>query len=260
MSSAASQLRSIWNRDNRRAKNTIRQYELTQRDVSCLRSASADDGCVALSAACVSISEAIGALDRCCYSWACVKFYYATYYCVRAWLSYSDEVHIYEDRKPWYLLLREGETMRKGAGNSHEYAFGRFRQRFDANPILSQDVEAEVAFDWMRHRREDIQYLREGFVDPACHKLFLAWEKCGGRPLLEFYLEVDSNAAEYATLFDSQQAMVAIPLRLCSDLLSTVRQQREYALEPAQLRHCFRVCTIGGHPVARWHALLKGSQ
>lgn len=259
MTTAASLLNTSLLAIDSRISTAIGKFVLSPADLSGLRTASVADGRAALSGACITLSEAMGALDRRSFSWACVKFYYAAYYAVRAWLAYSDEIHIYVDRKPWYLVLRPGETIRRGAGNSHEYAFDRFASRFETNPILSQDVQAEGVFDWLRHRRESVQYLRTAFIDPECHELFAEWDTRGGRSLLEHYLGVDSSSAEFSTLFDERHAMAAIPLRLFADLLATVRAQHGYALDSGQLAHCGRLCRIGGNPVARWNRLLSGA-
>jgi hypothetical protein len=259
MAEADALLNQKLNRISQKAELAVTRFVLSSGDIPSFRSACVADGRAALTNACITISQAIGDIDRKCFSWACVKFYYATFYCVKSWLLFSDEFHCYIDRKPWYLLLRDREQCRKGRGNSHEFAFSRFVQRFGSLPILSQEVEADPVFDWMRHRREEVQYLRQAFADPASHELFKAWENRRGRGFIDFAIDVDGTSSEFAELFDGGRAMAAIPIRLCADLLRMVRDQQGFALAPEQLQHCGKICRLEGQPVARWRDLLAAN-
>src|SRR5262245_22170434 len=85
-------------------KQAAKTLVLSAGDLASLGPALRSDTSSTLCKACLSIGEAISSLEHQCYSWATVKLYYASFYCVKAWLFASDECHLYLDGKtPAYI-------------------------------------------------------------------------------------------------------------------------------------------------------------
>jgi hypothetical protein len=231
-------------------------FVLTANDISRLRAANHLDGTAAASAACMTYAEALAAIDGHRYSWATVKLYYCLYYSIRAYLCYSDEIHFYISRKPRWIHLRQGETIKNGKGTSHEMALDRFRTRFPQHEILSQNVLADNPLTWLKDQREATQYLREPFVDPALPDKFRGYISGKPRRMIDFYLSVAYTSSEFATLFDPQHALVALPLRLLAELLNVARGSYNFRLSEEQSQQCRSVCRADGKPIAAFNKLV----
>lgn len=254
MSSSADLLRQLVQPQSGSLPEAIRAFELPLSNVSPLLYALMSDGKGSLAKACLSIGEAIGAIDRGAYSWAIVKLYYAVFYSGRALLSLNSECHVYIQRTPYYIMAAHRSRLTKGTGTSHEFALKRVAILASSWPVLSQDIEVESPFDWMRRQREAVQYAAPTFGDPECPEVFAMWTSYNQRQLLDTYMYATPTSLDYIKIFDSSEAMIAFPLRFTADVVRAYTATSTFSLQPSQIQHLRQICRINRNPVS---AILK---
>ena len=155
----------------------------------------------------VSICDALAGLDKGYYSWATVKLYYATFYCVSALLARNGICLYHKGTKPWYIEARQGSLPARARGNTHQAAGHLFSQIFP-NSSLLQPIDNQPPLDWLRALREQENYLNTSFWEPLVPDHFAWVDGRGIATCINAYV-ADKNA-QYA--FDKDHAAIAFPI------------------------------------------------
>lgn len=164
-----------------------------------------------LYSACVSVGDALQAIDRTLFTWATVKLYYSSFYLLRSLLALSGRVLTYDGTKPRILTCRAGEQPAALGGSirgTHQAVIAYFSKVFPNSPLLSQDIANETPFKWLMHRREEANYGVGRFVDPQCPSHFSTIVRFGVRRSTADYI-ADKT---YLYAFDPDHAMLALPI------------------------------------------------
>jgi hypothetical protein len=172
-----------------------------------------------LYSACVSIGDALQAVDRSLFTWATVKLYYSTFYMLRSLLALSGRVLLYDGSKPRTLTSRAGDVPIALGGNSrgtHQAVITYFTRSFPSSPLLSQDIVGESPFKWLMLRREDANYAAGRFDDPRCPPHFSTIVHFGVRRAASEYITDTS----YLYAFDPDHAIIALPIEVLKLALS----------------------------------------
>jgi hypothetical protein len=158
----------------------------------------------------VTYADAIAGIEHQRYSWAVVKLYYCTFYAVRGILYENGIILIYLNGKPLQIVCSPGERAtpppKSVAGSTHKWAYHTFQTRFPSNPLLSQQIDNLVPFQWMMKQREEVNYKRAMCYEPGCPKIFNKTIGEDVRKQIVQYLDDDTLA------FDPDHAILAFPL------------------------------------------------
>lgn len=172
-----------------------------------------------LYSACVSIGDALQAIDRSLFTWATVKLYYSTFYMLRSLLALSGRVLLYDGSKPRTLTSKAGEVPTPIGGSSrgtHQMVIAYFSRSFPNSPLLSQDIVGASPFTWLMLRREEANYTGGRFDDPRCPAHFSTIVRFGVRRATSGYITDTS----YLYAFDPDHAIIALPIEVLKSALS----------------------------------------
>ena len=172
-----------------------------------------------LYSACVSIGDALQAIDRALFTWATVKLYYSSFYLLRSLLALSGYALVFDDSKPKTLKCKPGETptaLGGSAKGSHQAVITYFTRIFPQSPLLSQEIDNEKPYKWLMLRREEANYSSGRFGDPQCPPHFAAVARHGVRRSTADYIS-DSS---YLYVFDPDHAIIALPIETLKHAVS----------------------------------------
>ena len=164
-----------------------------------------------LYSACVSIGDAIQAVDRTLFTWATVKLYYSGFYLLRSLLALSGRALIYDGTKPRTLMCKAGESPIAFGGSvrgTHQAVIAYFTKALPNSPLLSQDIVNEAPFKWLMLRREEANYASGRFGDPQCPRHFSTIARFGVRRSATYYI----GDKTYLYAFDPDHAILALPI------------------------------------------------
>lgn len=158
-----------------------------------------------------SIGSAIQDVRIGSFGWAVVKSYYATFYAMRSILAADGVGFAYMHGTPIEVPSKPGKRFRKRKGQTHVAVYDLFRSRYPSDPIVVNDIAGEEPFNWLREKRELVNYRMQRFPlagddvgifgDMATQKL---------RRVIESYLDVSTYA------YDADHATIALPLACVS--------------------------------------------
>jgi hypothetical protein len=170
-----------------------------------------------LYSACVSIGDALQAVDRSLFTWATVKLYYSGFYLLRSLLALSGRVLLYDGTKPRTLTCKPGEAP-VPLGNvrgTHKAVIAYFTKAFPNSPLLSQVIASEQPFDWLMLRREESNYAAGRFGDPQCPAHFSIIMRFGVRRSIAEYI-ADKT---YLYAFDPDHAILSLPIEALKQVI-----------------------------------------
>lgn len=161
---------------------------------------------------CVTLLEALLGLRRHCYTWATVKFYYSTFYALRAALALNGDCLFYIKSTPYHIKAAVGAAPSGKSGNTHYAAIALFSALRKGHFLLSQKIGITEPLEWLTERREEANYRKARFGDPAAPDHFRFVETDGVRKLLETYIQDGESGSDTYT-FLPDHAVFAYPLR-----------------------------------------------
>ncbi len=167
---------------------------------------------------CVTIGDAMQAIEKSLYSWATVKLYYSTFYLLRSTLALSGHALIYDGTKPRSILGNSGQSPTNISGNprgTHQAVIQMFSTSFPGNPLLSQEIGNSSPFKWMMAKRENANYHAGRFPDPICPEHFKKIVSFGVRKSTGQYISDQS----YLYSFDPDHAALALPIETLKHVL-----------------------------------------
>lgn len=155
----------------------------------------------------VSLAQAARGVHDLRFGWATVKLYYSAFYFVRCGLLAEGWCQFYVQKKPRAIWARAGALAERLTGTSHESCFDLYGRVFPNSSLITQPIGVDPAIEWLKSRREQVNYIDARFPDPACPSWFQMHVSSGVREMLSTYL---SDHFTYASLPD--HAMIAYPL------------------------------------------------
>ncbi|MDQ1816101.1 hypothetical protein RBA41_22650 [Massilia sp. CCM 9210] len=201
---------------------SIKHLVLTADQATKLRFALVEDESDYIFSACISIADALQALERSIFTWATVKLYYAMFYLTRALLASYGIAIIYESTKAFIIPCQPGSVPVKRDGTTHKVVLETFTKLYPNSPISSQLIGAVAASDWLMARREEANYKNSRFSEPDPPPHFRSIVEIGVRRSLAAYLKDET----YLYAFSEAHAMLALPveaLKLAVKRLHTTR-------------------------------------
>jgi hypothetical protein len=197
-------------------------YEITHQDLPQVKAALIEDAEAYFRKGVSTTLQALAGLDQGHESWALIKLYYAVYFFLRESLA-VDGVSVLRCRNIYTLdadyaakpLKRTGTRFR----GDHVATISLHKDRFDGRDILnSQRIEELNPYDWLRDKREWINYRRRLFIDGA-----------GINGSLSHAIPYADQISRYCEdqipifCFDADYAALALPIkRFQSNLLARV--------------------------------------
>jgi hypothetical protein len=112
-----------------------------------------------------------------------------------------------------------GALVAKVKGTTHEVVLDQFRRLFPGSSFLSQPIDLQPPLEWLRDRREEVNYTNPRFIEPNAPEHFRGVVKIGVRKATLAYLS--DNGITY--LFDPDHAMLAFPLMFWRDTVASSR-------------------------------------
>lgn len=198
----------------------LESYQLSAQNVVDFRQALVDDALDTYYKAAVSFTEAISSIGKGYQSWAVIKLYYATFYCLKVFFATRDVGIVKTASSIYSLRISEGASVTKRSGKNvrgdHKTAFYIFKSDFgDGQMMLSNTIDGSSVFEWMMAAREDVNYRHPTFYEPdidffepslATSSGMLQW--------LNNYIRDQSGLY----MFQEEHCCIATPLHLLSTL------------------------------------------
>jgi hypothetical protein len=170
----------------------------------------------------VSMASAFSNLERNLFSWATIELYYSNFYFLRAFLALSKVCIFYDGSKPRILSATSGSTIQipRGTRNAttHGLVLEQSKTVLAAKIFLSQDIDGANPLDWLREKREDINYKHSKFPEPQ-PPAFLS--VCLSHSLRKLVTSYVNDLTLYA--FDKDHAVIAFTLLVWDHLISEMK-------------------------------------
>jgi hypothetical protein len=160
----------------------------------------------------LSLFQGISGLESGRKSWALIKLYYSIFYFLRASLA-ADGCAVVRCKSTYMLDTAIGSCPEKKTGNrfrsDHIAVASIFIDRFaDRDILMTQNIEDKNVYEWMRDRREWINYRRRDFIDDD-HKLLIDFESVSILAQVELFCT--DTLPIYC--FDPDFAALALPIK-----------------------------------------------
>lgn len=197
------------------SKNQFRQ--LSPLELRTLEVASKEDASSMLKIAVSSFIEGIFSAASRRYSWAAIKLYYSMFYSMRAMMLDRGFIVFYLDEKPFVVHSKAGQSVKKGAGNSHSIIFKNFESIFPNSGLIGQEINGYECIDWIENQRNFYFYKCAPFPDPDCPVIF---EKFSKKPRLAMmnYLESVETFS-----YDPEHSIVCLPIAALKEASSFIK-------------------------------------
>ena len=213
MSTASRFLDSLF-RANNYAKKDLTTHFLTPTEAVSLEAALKNDASRYFYSTLVTFVSGVDSIKSNHYSWAAVKLYYSIFYTLRSWLAVNGRCLFYFEQSPFLLVSNALESPNRKNGPSHKILLTEFQNVFPSNYFSTGQIGLVSAFEWIKSKREEVNYRTERFNDPAIPYYFSGLRKQSVRRLLEEYV----NNKSYQWEFDPDHALLAMPLKLIMEL------------------------------------------
>lgn len=190
-------------------KEEFEAYHVGHLDVTGLTEALAIDADALFQKGVQTFVQALIALDASQQSWALIKLYYATYFFLREALA-RDGTAILRCKSIYTLRISVGERpVRKKSRGDHQAAIGIYSSQFEGRDVLlSQQIDGHVSYDWLREKRDWINYKRRDFIDGLGEKGLTS-------ELVSFPNQVATYCDDSVPIFcfDPDFAALALPIK-----------------------------------------------
>lgn len=161
------------------------------------------------------------------YSWSTVQMYYSVFYSCKSILGF-DNIGIIRNRGLHVLKLVIGEKAKKlDRDNDHEQTIKWYKKIYPHSYMMSNDIEDQSFFEWIKDAREITNYRQQVFQEPrALDFLSNTISYLDGKNTLCSYLdEMSSNWNLYC--FQKETALIAGSYRMVVDSFSMYKNQIE---------------------------------
>jgi hypothetical protein len=187
-------------------------FKILHQDVDDIRLAVSTDSAALFRKGIQTLLQALMGLDRGQESWSLIRLYYATYFLLRSCLA-AENIAIIRCKNIYTLDCKVGEGPVKRGGqrfrSDHVATISLYRDIFELRDILlSQHISQASPYDWLRDKREWINYRRREFIDVTGVTGFSAKEISYPK---QVKLYCDDDVPIYC--FDPDFAALALPVK-----------------------------------------------
>nr|AGS53302.1 hypothetical protein [uncultured bacterium contig00013] len=215
--------------DLQKNKNVFKNHILSQNEASSLLVALHEDAIDLFYNGILSFSEGIDSIYNKRFSWATIKLYYTVYYLIRTSFATKDIAILRCDRM-FRLPVRQGQqpysTGNKKYNSTHEGTINHYKDLFSmSDPLLSNKIEDNDAFQWMRNAREIVNYRSSSFREPNCLEIWNYFSNCiNDNSMSQILKQLEEDA--YTLCFQEEYAIVAIPIKLIQQTINDMENTR----------------------------------
>lgn len=204
-----------------------------------------------LYSALISYAEAIKGVEAGFFSWATVKLYYCAFYSLRSILSVDGLCIFYVGSKGFSIKVRQGECPIKANGTTHKLVMNLFKKNNSSSPFVTQEIDMDEPFDWLMMKREEANYKNGRFTEPGMPIIFNK-SSVGLQVLLkEYILDVEKKYC-----FDSDHAVLALPLEIIKEALNKLKTNTNFRLNTNDVRFLKSLLRVSGNPVVEFQKLI----
>ena len=194
-------------------KNAIKLYSVGHRDLNILTDLTKLDSISLFNKGRVSFFEAIKCLENGSESWAVVKFYYATYYFLRAEMLH-EKIALIRCGQVFYLNIKVGNSpklaFRKAAQNDHKSTLGLYKNKFEDTDItLGNSIDSVSPYDWLCSMREWANYRSADFLEKDGKSFFYSFSSLDIQEQINMFLDDETPIH----CFDADFACLALPIK-----------------------------------------------
>ena len=160
----------------------------------------------------LSASEAINSVAKKHYSWATVKLYYAVFYFLRSTLAAKQIALLRHLRSFVYVKGFSGEAFcAAGSNTTHDSVLRVTNAVFSrVDLLLSNSIESENPYIWLKEKRERINYKERYFHEPDVVDF---WQAIDQTRDLEALINMYLNDVRLVYCFQEDHACLALPLK-----------------------------------------------
>jgi len=161
----------------------------------------------------LSACEAINSVSKKHFSWATVKLYYSVFYFLRATLA-AKQIAILKHNSYVYVKAFPGETFHKSgstSGSTHDSVLRiatLILRGFDL--LLSNSIDAENPYFWLKEKRERISYRERHFHEPDVADF---WQEIDQAKDLRLLINMYLSDTQLIYCFQEEHACLALPLK-----------------------------------------------
>lgn len=162
----------------------------------------------------LSLVEALSNVKNGLYSWATVKLYYSAYYLLRCSLTSKEVAVVRHKRELFYIRCNENEKYKQPSMNQDHQAIIDISINLFAedDKLQSNSIDDENTYEWLKDRREAVNYKSREFLEPVCPSFFTEISEIIKNRGIEFLVTriIDDS---YILTFQEEYAIIAVPLK-----------------------------------------------
>lgn len=148
---------------------SFESYAISHQDLGEIAAALSEDALALFRKGLLTFLQALVGLDCGNESWALIRLYYSTYFFLRESLA-NDSCAVLRCKNIYTLDISVGETPRRRTGanyrGDHQATIRLHADRFtDRDVLLSQSIDGKIPYEWLKSRRDWINYRRREFFD-----------------------------------------------------------------------------------------------
>ncbi|WP_374944944.1 hypothetical protein [Sphingomonas sp.] len=192
--------------------HSFENYTINHQDLPQLSAALSVDAGAYFDKGIITVFQALAGLDQGHESWALIKLYYAIYFFLRDELA-NDGIAILRCKNIYTLEVQYGAKPVKRAGpryrGDHHATISLHQDRFIGRDLLtSQNIEGESPYNWMKDKREWINYRRRYFIDQVGARGISSADE-------SFSKQIDRYCKDTIPIycFDPDYAALALPIK-----------------------------------------------
>jgi hypothetical protein len=163
----------------------------------------------------LSLLEGLKSIESKLFSWATVKLYYSIYYFLRATLAVNG-IALIRNKSLFYLrALTDEKPVKKDGKNyssDHSGTIRYFSELYSSDILLSQTIEGTNTYEWVMHKREQVNYRERRFNEPLHSDFweYIAEQSIAGnfKVILEQYVK-----DQFLLCFQREHSILAIPIK-----------------------------------------------
>lgn len=173
----------------------------------------------------LSLFEWINGVSQSRFSWSVVKFYYSTYYFLRAFLSIN---WIWIIRCWWLFYIKNNNWEKfqisgtnKDSNTTHKWTINIFLNEYKKDDYYSSnEILSNNAYLWLVDLREQINYRNSRFSEPDLLNIFeKVNEYVSSNEFEDLLLKYINPKEKELYIFNENHAFISIPLNYLFDLI-----------------------------------------
>lgn len=206
--------------------------------------------------ACLSVVDALRAIEAGFYTWSTVKMYYSVFYSLRAMLAWDNIALFRPVEAPFRVEGISGALpiWVDGKG-SHKSMLNCFRRLRASHFLLSQPIGLSDGLGWLLEKREDANYAVPRFCEPEVPDHYQQILNLGVRQAVAAYL----TPANSLLTFDEEHAIVSYPLAVLKAAGDAAKARGGSTVGESELAFLGKKCKERGAALAPLMTYIRGT-